>query len=326
MKQSIRKCPGCGINKELVPSNNPLVESTCLECITKSLDYSKTEHGDFFCRTYNFEFKPELWIKMAKEFKNRTFMEYALFMTKDETYEGKNLDTWQTLDEEWRLVQTHEELISKIEPIKEGYMQRNHIKWGSNYTFQELITLDSLFVNTLKANNVSSPMQKDAIKKACKMSIALDRAITNGDSKEINDLSKAYQNFVKTAKIDDLIEAASQDVISNVSQLVQYIEDNGYQFKFYDQVDRDIVDSSLKDMQQFTKRLVLDSTGLDIAFETINSSLTKQNEMDRDAESFEKAPLEDLFINTLDKENEEFDREVSSQDIEIEDDEDEEFF
>ena len=48
-------------------------------------------------------------------------------------------------------------------------------------------------------------MQKDAIKKACKMSIALDRAIMNGDSKEINEFSKAYQNFVKTAKLMTLL-------------------------------------------------------------------------------------------------------------------------
>ena len=64
-------------------------------------------------------------------------------------------------------------------------MYRNQIKWGQNYTFEELISLENLFVNTLNSNDVSNPMQKDAIKKACKMSIALDRAISSGDSKEI---------------------------------------------------------------------------------------------------------------------------------------------
>ena len=185
--------------------------------------------------------------------------------------------------------------------------------------------LESLFVNTLKANNVSSPMQKDAIKKACKMSVALDRAIISGESKEINDLSKAYQNFIKTAKIDDLIEAASQDVISNVAQLVEYIENNGYQFKFYDDVDRDIVDKSLKDQQQFIKRLVMDATGLETIFETISSSVKKEDATNKDAESYEKVPLEDLFLDTMTRENEEFDKEVSEQEVEIEDDE-EEFF
>ena len=93
------------------------------------------------------------------------------------------------------------------------------------------------------------------------------------NQKEINELSKAYQNFVKTAKIDDLITASSQDVIANVAQLVQYIEDRGYQFNYYDNVDRDIVDKSIKDMQNFIRRLVLDATGLDAVFETITAGL-----------------------------------------------------
>lgn len=229
------------------------------------------------------------------------------------------------MNEEWGLVQTHEELIAKIRPIKEGYMLRNQIKWGSNYSFEELISLENLFVNTLKANDVSNPMQKDAIKKACKMSIALDRAILNGDSKEINELSKAYQNFVKTAKIDDLITASSQDVISNVAQLVKFIEDEGFEFSYYDDVDRDIVDKSMKDIQQFLQRLVLDSTGLESVFETISSALKTEDALKKDAESYEKVPLEDLYANALDRQSEEFDRELEDVDLDFEEDENEFF-
>ena len=321
-------CPKCGKKATILQSNNPLVVPTCLECISSVLDYNKTEHGDFFCRTYNIPFDPELWIKMAQEFKSRIFSEYTKYIINNQLYETVNLETWRELDKEWELVQTHEELISKIAPIKAGYMQRNQIKWGTGYTFEELISLENLFVNTLKANNVSSPMQKDAIKKACKMSIALDKAISDRDSKEINELSKAYQNFVKTAKIDDLIEAASQDVISNVAQLVEFIEDSGYQFKFYDNVDRDIVDKSLKDIQQFIRRLVSDSTGLDIAFETINSSVKTEDALVKDAESYEKVPLEDLFsdaFNKMDEESAKFDEELENQELEVDDDE-EDFF
>lgn len=201
----------------------------------------------------------------------------------------------------------------KIEPIKEGYMLRNQIKWGANYTFAELIELENLFINTLEANNVSNPMQIDAIKKACKLSIALDRAITGGESKEINDLSKAYQNFVKTAKIDDLITASSEDVISNVAQLVQYIEDQGFEFNYYDNVDRDIVDKSLKDMQDFIRRLVTDSTGLDVIFDTISSGLKKDDAIKKDRESYDEVPLEELYESELELRGKEFDEELEKE-------------
>jgi hypothetical protein len=169
-------------------------------------------------------------------------------------------------------------------------------------------------------------MQKDAIKKACKMSIALDRAILNGDSKEINELSKAYQNFVKTAKIDDLITASSQDVISNVAQLVKFIEDEGFQFQYYDDVDRDIVDKSMKDIQQFLQRLVLDSTGLESVFETISSALKTEDSVKKDAESYERVPLEDLYHNALDRQSEEFDRELEDVELNFEETDKDEFF
>ena len=324
MKAKRDKCPSCGKNSTILPTNNPLMSPVCLECINLTLDYKKIEHGDFFCRTYNIPFKPELWMKMSKEYKDTVFLEYILFIIDEGEYEPNNLETWEELDKEWGLIQTHEELISKLKPIKEGYIRRNHIKWGSHYTFEELITLETLFVNTLKANNVTNPMQKDAIKKACKMSIALDRAIVNGESKEINDLSKAYQNFVKTAKIDDLITASSQDVISNVAQLVEYIENNGYEFQYYDNVDRDIVDKTIKDFQQFIRRLFVDATGLDVIYETINKSVKVEDGLNKDAESYEKQPLEDLFTGTLTEENEKFDEEVKNQELTIEEDDDDE--
>lgn len=326
MELQIGKCAKCGTTHTLIPSNNSLVSSICTTCAIKDLDYNKVEDADLFCRTFNYPFRPEVWIKMSKEFKQDTFKKYVEeFIDINQGYDTNNKELWKNLDKEWELVKTHEHLLDKIQPIKEGYMLRNHIKWGSNYTFEELIALENLYVNTLKANDISNPMQKDAIKKACKMSVALDRAIINGDSKEINELSKSYQNFVKTAKIEDLITASSQDVISNVAQLVKFIEDEGFEFKYYDNVDRDIVDKSLKDIQAFLQRLVLDATGLESVFESINTALKKEDAVKKDAESFEKVPLEELYQAALDDKNKDFDKELEDEELTIEENEDEYF-
>lgn len=322
------KCLTCGMITTIIPSNNPLVPPICVKCVSRNINGESLEEANLFCRTMNIPFKPEIWIKMYGELKQNIFKEYVglFYNSEKDSYEDTNKELWKKADDEWKLVRTHEELIMKIKPIKEGYLLRNQIKWGQNYTFEELISLENLFVNTLNANDVSNPMQKDAIKKACKMSVALDRAIVSGDSKEINELSKAYQNFVKTAKIDDLITASSQDVISNVAQLVQYIEDQGFQFSFYDNVDRDIVDKSMKDMQDFIRRLVIDATGLDVVFETISSALKKEDAIKKDAESYEKTSLEDLYQAGLDKNNKDFDeeleREGSMWDVDTEEDTD----
>ena len=324
------KCPKCGKYHTILPSNNPLVTSICETCINSALKYDNLEHGEFFCRTYNLPFMPDLWIKLSNINKTNTFKEYISEVVEvydGEIYESQTSDLWKKVDEEWRLIQTHEELIANIAPIKEGYILRNKIKWGSNYTFEELIELENLFVNTLKANDISNPMQIDAIKKACKLSIALNRAIIGGESKEINELSKAYQNFIKTAKIDEIITAASKDVISNVAELVDFIERSGYQFEYYDNVERDIVDKSINDIKQYIRRVVSDATGLEIVFEAINNALKTEDAVKADAESYERVPLEDLYQNALEKTSEDFDRDLETEDIEdfTEEDEDELF-
>lgn len=311
------KCPKCTKHNTILPSNNPLVPSVCNYCVTSSLDYKNLEHGDFFCRTYNLPFKPDKWIEYSKTKGTDTFKTYIKYISENykETlyYNTPTSDLWKKVNQEWGLVQTHEELIARIEPIKDGYLLRNKIKWGSNYTFEELISLENLFVNTLKANDISNPMQIDAIKKACKMSVALDRAILRGDSKEINELSKSYQNFVKTAKIDEIITASSQDVIGSVADLVDFIEQNGYKFNFYDNVDRDIVDKSIKDIKDFITRLVMDTTGLEIVFESINNALKKEVELKATADAYERVPLEDLYEKTLKNMNDSYDGELEAE-------------
>ena len=60
MVQELTKCPVCGKKSELLPSNNPLVQPTCNDCVNSQLKYNSLEDGDFFCRTYDFPFRPEL--------------------------------------------------------------------------------------------------------------------------------------------------------------------------------------------------------------------------------------------------------------------------
>ncbi len=313
------KCPKCGKHNIILPTNNPIVPGICNYCISTTLKYNDLIDADFFCRTYNIPLNPEKWIKISKSYKEEVFYEYLMqvneFMLKN-GYTEKNLDLWVRANEEWAKIQTHEELLSKMEPLREGFIERNKIKWGPGYTFNELINLESLFIHTLKANNVSNPIQIDAVKKACKMSIAIDQSITSRESKEINDLTRAYQGFVKIAKIDDLITASSEDVISNVSELVDYIERSGFKFKYYDNVERDIVDKSIDDIKLYIRRLVQDSTGLEVALERVSQTYREDKAKEEHEEAVNEVSLESLFENSIDIRNSEIDKELEEDEME----------
>lgn len=104
----IGTCPKCGKrNVQLMFSNNPLDAGTiCFDCIKENLDYKNLEHADFFCRTYNLSFNPELWIQTANEYGPDVFKEYAaLILSQEENqpnlaYSSSTRDLWSRVNKE----------------------------------------------------------------------------------------------------------------------------------------------------------------------------------------------------------------------------------
>lgn len=75
--------------------------------------------------------------------------------------------------------------------IRNSYVDRGRLKWGTQYTFEELVKLDSIYTKTLKANRITNPLQKEAVKTLCKLQIEMDEAIRAKDAKAIRDFSNA---------------------------------------------------------------------------------------------------------------------------------------
>lgn len=296
------KCPRCGENQELMVSNNPIVQPICFNCINKELNYDNIEHADLFCRSYNLPFKPDLWLKIAKATKEEAFKEYSTLFFDDKTiknlvYNSTTTDVWKAANKEWEKVKTQAEILNKIATIKEGYIQRAALKWGSNYTFEEFIKLDSIYTATLKANNITNPLQREAVKMLCKIQIEINKAIVKGDTKDIKDYSSAYATFAKQAQLDEMIETTKTNEITTVAELVEFLEKNGYQFKFYDGADRDLVDKALKDMQETNRRAILEATGLSTLLENLARQKQETDEMAKTAEAVAKTPLESIEVD-----------------------------
>lgn len=325
------RCPKCGKLSEIIYSNNPLVSGICEKCISDNLDASDLTQADFFCRTYNIPFKPDDWVRLYEKCGDGVYKQYIkLFFGQHEDtlyYQQATKDWWTELNEEWATCQTFEQLLAKIEPIKQKFIDRNRVKWGSNYSFEEYVQLENLLTSTLRANDISNPLQIDAIKKACRISVELDKAIEAGDSKGIKELSSAYSAFTKTAQIDTVIEASNNEVIATVADLADYIEQCGGKFHYYDNVERDIVDKTINDIKEYNRKLVLDATGLDATLETIMESYHRQVEEQATDHATSLVTLEDI-VNEQRAGNSQFDRELEAEtliDVNMGDDEDEYF-
>lgn len=299
MKFQIEKCPKCGNITELMFSNNPIVRPICFNCIKNELNYNNIEHADFFCRTYNLPFKPDLWISLVKTAKEEVFKEYTKLFLEDETqsnlyYQTSTADVWKVANREWEKCCSQVQIINRLEPIKEAYIERAKLKWG-DYSFEDLVKLDTTYTSTLKANNITNPLQKEAVKMLCKIHIELNQAIIAGDTKAVKDYSTAYSNFAKQAGLEEMIEQTKTDDITTVAELYDFMEKQGFQFKFYDNFDRDEVDKSLKDINECNRRVILESTGLSSLLEEMARKRMAQDEDKYMQEAADQATLQDLL-------------------------------
>jgi hypothetical protein len=312
------KCAICGASTALIPSNNPLVPSACPKCIELKIDLKNLEQADFFCRTYNLPFSPNMWMKSIQEDEKHIIQNYQRFYLdtlETKEYISNTKDVWKEANKEWEKSITHAELLDRISHIKESFLDRGRIKWGTNFTFEELIQLENLFTTTVGSFDINNPMQIDAIKKACKASLLLDKAMLEGDMENIRNLTSAYQQFVSTAKIDEMIESAQTEVIRTVADLAQFLEDNNFEFKFYDNEDRDIVDKTIRDMKEHLRTLVLESTGLEQTLEMIQKKYTEGQGEKANLAAEKIVPLEEIMAKAKQEYNEEIDSELEDEEI-----------
>lgn len=297
-------CPNCRKRTKLMFSNNPLFSETiCFNCIGEQLSYENLQHADFFCRTYNLPFDPDKWIAISKEFEEHTFEAYAEYMftnyqTKGELqnlyYTGTTADLWAATNKEWERSRSLYDIMQRIEPIKQGYIDRGHLRWGPQYSFEELYRLDDIYTHTLKANSVINPIQKAAIRSLCKVQIELDKAIEAENSKAIKDFGSTWATLAKQADLEDMIANTKTDDITTVSELCQYIEDRGFKLKYYDNVDRDEIDTAIHDIQETNRRLILESTGLTTQLQDMIEQKKQQTEEALSERAAEDVSLEDL--------------------------------
>lgn len=300
-------CPQCGRKGILMRSNNPLSGKTiCFNCIRNNLNHKNLEHAEFFCRTYNLPWMPELWINLDKECEEGVFRKYTeVILDSPENrpnlaYESSTHDLWSRANKEWEKCRSFEEILAKLKPIKESYIDRGHLKWGEQYTFEELIQLDSLYSRTIKANNIINPLQKEAVKALCKIHIEMDEAIRAKDAKALKDFSATYSTFAKQADLEGMINETKTDDITTVAELYDYMEKSGFQFKFNDGYARDEVDRTIKDIQDYLRKLVLESTGLQPLLEDMMRKKMVSAEEEKTANAISQTSLDDLLNFTPD--------------------------
>lgn len=150
-----------------------------------------------------------------------------------------------------------EEEIPLLQEKKIGDLKK---KWGHNYSEEELYYLEDLYKGLLQTQNVNGALQIDQAQKICKLSLEIDNRIRAGD-KEVDKFLASYDKLVKTAEFTPKNTRNAVD-FDSFAELALWLEKRGRQNKFYDNVTRDVIDETLKNIENYNQRLYVNEGGI----------------------------------------------------------------
>ena len=205
-------------------------------------------------------------------------------------------------------------LIEKDLPlIKEEELDRLRKKWGSNYEESELDYLEDLYRGLTLTQNVNGALQVDQAQKICKLSLEIDSKIRAGD-KEVEKFLTSYDRLVKTAEFTPKNTKNSAD-FDSFAEFAHWAEKRGKLNRFYDDITRDVIDETLKNIQNYNQKLYINEGGIGEEIGERIKGLQNAQELEETYSIQQDFDLEDYDDKGFFGEDEDFDVEGGEVDV-----------
>lgn len=299
MDGKYRTCPVCGIKQSIdlyLPTSNTCPYSIngssviCIECMAKNIDRYKLETIDKMCQFLDLPFDADKWLEMENKYEKLgpLLIDYC-FEMRNGIYQDSD---WTQVNSIWKKTREYNGLIEKMTSIQADILLYLRKKWGSNsdLTLDDYLRMEEYERHTLNHYPFKDEARKDVIRKLAKLSVLSDKSITAGNTKDAVSYLQAYNTLMKELGIGNEI-ANNEDSINTLSELVSYLEKKGFVLNYRINENRDIVDKTIENMQQYVKRLFNDSQ------ETVTEMYNQKSLADEAGTIIDDDDLEALYAN-----------------------------
>ena len=139
--------------------------------------------------------------------------------------------------------------------------RRNELraKWGGNYDDEALNYLENLLKGLISSQNINGALQSDQALKICKISYELDCRIRSGQ--DFDKILTAYDKLVKTAEFTPKTVKNAND-FESLGELIRWEERRGWKNQYYTDVTKDVVDETIKNIQNYNRNLYINESGI----------------------------------------------------------------
>ena len=173
------------------------------------------------------------------------------------------------------------------------------LKWGNTYGIEELVRLEQLYEEMMNSYDIQTAGHIDTLKLVCKTSLKANQLIDIGDVDGAQKMTKMYDGLMKSGKFTAAQnKGMNGDYVDSVSELVAICESEGFIPRYYTDGPQDKVDSTLIDLQNYTRTLVTEEMNLGNLIEAALKQIEYDKEKERQ-EGAEAADDDDLFEDNL---------------------------
>ena len=159
------------------------------------------------------------------------------------------------------------------------------MKWGKLYTLAEWIELEKGYEEMMQSFDIQDADSKNTLLLLCKTNLKANQAIDSGDIEGFQKLSKVSESLRKSAKFTALQNKEEKgDFVDCIGELIALCERDGFIPRFCTDIPQDKVDLTLRDMNEYVRKLVTQDLGFGQQIEDSLKKIMIQNEMNKEAE------------------------------------------
>jgi len=299
-------------NLEMYPGDGKV--DLCRLCLTKGVkDLNDWAGVREICKVLDYPFIQSKWDDVVKKMREnaerydistekkkretirKTIGDYARIMKL-----GKYMKmTYEDSDEIVTLVadatdiaveQKRKEKEQELEEVREASMGSFSIeeraflmaKWRTT-DLEDMLWLENYYLSMMEDFEITTTSHKDYLRKICKISLNLDKAIEANDGDNIKILRATYSAFMKEGNFTE--QQANKDksnFVSSFGELAAFLEVEG----FVEMIDltfpRDMVDRTIGNLNSYIRDLVLNESGL---ADLLESTIQLMNAPDEDEDA-----------------------------------------
>lgn len=162
------------------------------------------------------------------------------------------------------------------------------VKWGRTYRPDEWIALEKHYSEMCSSFDINDADTQTTLILLCKVNLKMNQAMDSGDIESALKASRMYDTLRKSAKFQAVQNKdGKQNVVDCVGEIVVMAERYGFIARYATDIPKDKVDLTIKDMNNYTRKLVTEDLGFGQQIEDTLRKLQIQKEQ-KEAEDAEE--------------------------------------